>query len=208
MSSAVVDVVDEALRRRVGFGIEGPIKSMISDELNKQVELAMAKIRSEFDRPDPTDRIELAPPAARQPESGTSPIGVLLLSVTTAVLLVAAIMVGAAIAFRFADRLTTSEATQRERIAAVEARVIEAENRQFELKARLSEIESKYELIDDHERRVRKLEERQTALVVFLLECNRRLLKDRGIPIPTVPPILRIAEAEAEDQNQIRSQNQ
>lgn len=171
---------------------------MFADELEHQVDRLIATVTAE--REERTDRIEAAPPKGQQATRNSA--GILILTTCTAVLLVFAILAGALVGVRLADRLTAVDAAQRERIASVEARVVEAENRQIELKAKVSEAEGKViaadTVLSDHERRVKILEERQSALVVYLLESTSLLLEDRGIPAPNVPPILRISEAEAE----------
>jgi len=197
MSRSAVELADAAIRRRVGSGFDPEAKEMFADELERQVDRLIAHVS---EREEKTDRIEIAPPKPQaQPRNSA---GILILTTCTAVLLVFAILAGALVGVRLADRLTAVDAAQRERIASVEARVVEAENRQIELKAKLSETENKVGAADtvlsDHERRVKILEERQSALVVYLLESTGLLLEDRGIKAPTVPPILRISEAEAE----------
>lgn len=195
MSRGAVELADAAVRRRLGTGFDAKAKQLIADELEHQVDRLIATFREEK-----TDRIEIAPPKPQQAPRNSA--GILILTTCTAVLLVFAILGGALVGVRLADRLTAVDAAQRERIASVEARVVEAENRQIELKAKLTETESKVGAADtvlsDHERRVKILEERQSALVVYLLESTGLLLEDRGIKAPTVPPILRISEAEAE----------
>ncbi|HVH97141.1 MAG TPA: hypothetical protein VM869_00460 [Enhygromyxa sp.] len=198
MSLAAVARADAAMRERLGVGLDAGVQAVIADELDRQFDRLIVTLRE--DRGEQTDRIETASGDGKAP--GRSSAAMLTLAVSTAVLLVFAILAGALLSFRFADRLTTLDATQREKIAKVEARVIEAENRQLEIKAKLSDAEGKVASADtklvDHERRVKLIEERQEALVVYLLESTGLLLKDRGIPEPFVPPILRISAAEAE----------
>lgn len=124
----------------------------------------------------------------------------LTISIATAVGLMLAILIGSAMLWALADRVGRLDAAQRERLATVEARIAEAENRQLELKAA---AEAKQRALEaeamQHETRLSKVEERQAALVVYLVVSVNALLEDRGIAVPKPPPILRIAEAEAED---------
>lgn len=187
---AGVDLVDDLARRQFGAGFNDEIKTIVATTLERQLNQI---VRRAYE--DRTTEVNTASVPAVRAESRWSAIVLAM----TVIGLVLSILLGAFVALRLADRLSSLDTMQRERIATMEARITEAQNRQIELETQAKAQQAAIDLaIKDHERRVALLEARQMALIVYLMESVGRLLKDRNIPVPEAPPILRIAEAEAE----------
>jgi hypothetical protein len=207
-AQATIDKIDVLARQRFGAGLSPELRVLVADELEHQLARAVARLQEGRD-PGSSGVISvpLVPPnSGANATNAANPVAVpiaraaIVTSVVSAVVLLLTIMVGAVVAGRLADRLTSLDASQRERILAAEARLTDSENRQIELTKKVDDQHSKDSATDaEQERRLKLLEDRQMALVYYLLYSVEELLKDRGIQLPHVPTTLRIAEAEAED---------
>lgn len=191
LARAVLDRADAYVRRQFGAGLSDDAKALAVEVARETID-AWVHQREDVT----TSRHRVPSSLSPQPAPRTG----LVVSIVTAVGLVAAILVGSVLALRITDRLAALDAVGRERMTIMETRLAEAESRSLELRkdyeARMKTAETAE---TDHAQRIAQLEARQNAMTIYMMESLRRLLKAQGIPEPPVPPILRIAEAEAEN---------
>jgi len=165
----------------MGAGIPSELKEFAVDAVRQRVDDWM--LTSKNDKAD-----QVSPPASRP---------AFVLAIVTAIVLAIAVIVGAMVAMELTNRLLDMDRAQTERVTGLEARIADAENLQLELKANALAQEAVAKTVSaDLERRVKQAEARQDALVIYLLEGINKLLEERKIRTPDVPPILQIAKAE------------
>ncbi|MCA9680734.1 MAG: hypothetical protein KC457_00945 [Myxococcales bacterium] len=131
-----------------------------------------------------------APAPSQDPASATRTILLALAAVFGVVLIVGAL--------RIVDRLQLADQAMVERLAALEARIAEAEGKRLERQAVLDQAEATAKLeAEALAADVELLKARQSALVLHLLEGQVRLAKAQGVELPEPGPVLKIAQAEA-----------
>jgi hypothetical protein len=168
----------------MGSGIPDGLKELAVDAMRQRVDDWI--VASREDKPG-TDNAGPAPVARPA----------LVLAVVTAIVLALAVVIGSLVAMELTNRLLDMDRAQTERITGLEARIADAENLQLELKANaLAQDALSKNVAADLERRVKQAEARQDALVIYLLEGINKLLVERKISPPDVPPILQIARAQ------------
>lgn len=179
------------LRRQFGSGLPDEIKTIAADTVRKRVDEWLATPR-EDERASSSKPTAVPPPA-----NGPLARSAFVLALAAAISLVIAIVVGTLVAMQLTNRLLHLDRSQTERITGMEARLAEAENLQLELRANAAARDiSEKKSIEDHERRLKQVETRQDALVIYLLSSVGKLLEERKIRPPVVPPVLQIAQAE------------
>jgi uncharacterized protein HemX len=195
LARAALDQVDTLIRKRFGSGLPDEIKTIAADTVRKRVDEWLAASRE--DEPQNKPQSASKPTTVQPPENGHVARSAFVLAIAAAIAIVIAIVVGSLVAMQLTNRLMHLDRSQTERITGMEARLAEAENLQLELRANAAAQDvAEKKNIEDHERRLKQVETRQDALVIYLLSSVGKLLEERKIRPPAVPPVLQIAQAE------------
>jgi len=187
MARSFVDQIDGFASQKLGRGLPAELKSLATDLLAERFDTLISSIKDELNK-DRTQRFAVPPSQGPNLNRWT-----FVISIVTAILLVLSLIVGSVVVIRITDRVMNFDFEHKERIAERNKKVIESETKHLELRAET--LQAKNELAK-HDLRLDKVEARQDALIIYLLESVSRLLKDRKIPQPDIPPILQIARAE------------
>lgn len=182
---AALEHVDKAVRRQLGHGLPDEIKELTATILSEKI--------AEWVTDEPSSARTRTQPQYRPPQSIGLHRWAFGIATVTAIALMLTIVAASVVAMQMLNRLGDIDKAQ----AVLAARVAETESRQLELR---SDILSKQKAADEtlaaHTRQIEQIQTRQDALVIYALEGMDRLLRERKIDPPDIPPILQIAKAE------------
>lgn len=175
---ALLDEIDQLARRHAGLVLPSAFKDAAAASARSLVEEWAAK-------PEGSGRAATYPDYSPPPQS-TLHRWAFAISIATAMMLVLAIVVMSLVAMQVTNRLASSD----KEAAVLTARVVDVENDQIALKAEVTASEA------DLKNNIVQIQARQDALIIYCLEGMDKLLKERKIQPPDIPPILQIAKSE------------
>lgn len=194
IAKTLLDKANDVSLRRLGRGVPDELRAIMADALTDGVENIVSSIREEFSR---SKNLKDGVPIQEQSTGFGLQRWAFVISIVTTIVLIMSLIIGSLAIMRMTDRFLEANAAHRADMDKLSVKISDAETEQLKLATEFEvERSAADEIHANHERRISQSEARQDALVIYLLEGVNRLLKDRRIPPPDIPPILQIAKAE------------